>query len=370
MRRKKKNLSILFFVGLYCLIVLSGCASEKKSSSDENLSMGDTQASADMAHGTYKPSDLTIPTQDTYEYSYMGLKFSLPESLMERMDNKEIAMIDVGDVLDDETKLQYEMIIWKSMTKEQREEEVESNGNEFYDWMDSLTSVGAIGVYQEKAVEQMDTLTGCTEHKEIGKSEDGLYTYYLSVNSEAEDTLKDEINHISYEITEMIPLEETSEGSDTAVTGNVGEFSMKDIEGETYTQDMFAEYDLTMVNVFTTWCSPCVNEIPDLEKLKNEMSDKGVNVVGIVLDTIDGNGMANEEIVEKAKLLAEKTGATYPFLIPDEGYLNGRLIGIEAVPETFFVDKEGNIVGETYSGSHTLEDWKNIVESELKEVAQ
>ena len=80
--------------------------------------------------------------------------------------------------------------------------------------------------------------------------------------------------------------------------------------------------------------------------------------------------MANEEIVEKAKLLAEKTGATYPFLIPDEGYLNGRLIGIEAVPETFFVDKEGNIVGETYSGSHTLEDWKNIVESELKEVAQ
>lgn len=146
----------------------------------------------------------------------------------------------------------------------------------------------------------------------------------------------------------------------------LGEFSVKDIEGNTYTQEMFADYDLTMVNVFTTWCSPCVSEIPDLEKLHNEMEEQGVNVVGIVLDAVDAFGKADEEVVETAKLLAEKTGAAYPFLIPDEGYLNGRLLGINAVPETFFVDKEGNITGETYSGSRSLEDWKTIVETELK----
>ena len=60
---------------------------------------------------------------------------------------------------------------------------------------------------------------------------------------------------------------ETSDDTD----GNVGEFSMQDIQGETYTQDMFADYDLTMVNVFTTWCTPCVNEIPDLQR-KNKVS--------------------------------------------------------------------------------------------------
>ena len=131
---------------------------------------------------------------------------------------------------------------------------------------------------------------------------------------------------------------------------NLGEFLLQDIEGETYTQEMFADYDLTMVNVFTTWCTPCVNEIPDLEKLGNEMEEEGVQVVGIVLDCAD------EETVEKAKILAEKTGATYPFLVPDEGYLNGRLAGINAVPETFFVDKEGNIIGESYTGSRSFED--------------
>ena len=93
-------------------------------------------------------------------------------------------------------------------------------------------------------------------------------------------------------------------------------------------------------------------------------------VVGIVLDTAALPGGEQEEIVEKAKLLAEETGASYPFLIPDEGYMNGRLSGIDAVPETFFVDKEGNIVGDTYVGSHGLEEWREIVEKELEGVKE
>lgn len=156
-------------------------------------------------------------------------------------------------------------------------------------------------------------------------------------------------------------------GSEVSDGGSLGEFSMEDVNGETYTQEMFADHDLTMINVFTTWCSPCIREIPDLEKLSKEMEDQGVQVVGIVLDVA---GNADEETIEKAKLLAEKTGAAYPFLIPDAGYLNGRLAGISAVPETFFADKEGNIVGKTYSGSRSFEDWKGIVEKELEGVRQ
>ena len=156
-------------------------------------------------------------------------------------------------------------------------------------------------------------------------------------------------------------------GSEASDGGSLGEFSMEDVNGETYTQEMFADHDLTMINVFTTWCSPCIREIPDLEKLSKEMEDQGVQVVGIVLDVA---GNADEETIEKAKFLAEKTGAAYPFLIPDAGYLNGRLAGISAVPETFFADKEGNIVGKPYSGSRSFEDWKGIVEKELEGVRQ
>ena len=159
-------------------------------------------------------------------------------------------------------------------------------------------------------------------------------------------------------------------GAKGSESETLGDFSIQDVAGETYTPDMFADYELTLVNVFTTWCTPCIREIPELEKLHREMADQGVQVAGIVLDAAGQSGETDEEAVKKAKLLAEKAEVTYPFLIPDAGYLNGRLAGISAVPETFFVDKEGNIVGETYSGSRSYDDWKSIVEKELSEAAQ
>lgn len=170
--------------------------------------------------------------------------------------------------------------------------------------------------------------------------------------------------------TEQTEQTEEADQTNQADQGaeNLGSFSMEDIEGETYTQEMFADYDLTMINVFATWCTPCINEIPDLEQLRGDMADQGVNVVGIVLDAVDYSGGTDDSAIENAKILAEQTGAAYPFLVPDQGLLNGRLAGIAAVPETFFVDKEGNVVGETYTGSRSLEEWKSVVEETLKEV--
>lgn len=171
-------------------------------------------------------------------------------------------------------------------------------------------------------------------------------------------------------VSETAPLDQESENRPEAgpeeAGESIGEFSIQDIAGETYTQELFADYDITMVNVFTTWCTPCVNEIPDLQKLNDDMADQGFRVIGIALDCADGSGGADGEAVEKAKTLAERTGVSYPFLIPDAGFLNGRLLGINAVPETFFVDKEGNIAGETYTGSRSYEEWKEIAEALLE----
>ena len=151
---------------------------------------------------------------------------------------------------------------------------------------------------------------------------------------------------------------------------SVGKFETTGIDGKTYTEKVFSDYDLTLVNIFTTWCSPCVKEIPELQELYKEMKDKGVGVAGVVLDTTDEKGNQDEEAVKKAGILQEKTKAEYPFLIPDTTMMNGRLQGISAFPETFFVDKDGNIVGDTYTGSHTLDEWKEIVEKELKNVSK
>ena len=343
---------------------------------DATAADGETNSS-DLVAGTFKPSETTVPAQDSYEYPFLGLTMKLPEELLKQIKAQTIAMISNEGWNENGDVIKYAYLSWSEMTEEQKEEEVDKLGTAYEDWCNSLGKIGVIGVYDEDSQKELDEITGCTEHKEIGSSSDGKYKYYLSTNKDAEESLKKEVEEIDVTLTEMTPPQQlsafdqpqdTSSNAENSTT--VGKFETKGIDGKDYTEKVFSDYDLTLVNIFTTWCSPCVNEIPELEKLYEEMKEKGVGVVGVVLDTVGDDGKQDEETVKKAGVLQDKTKASYPFLIPDSTMMNGRLNGISAFPETFFVDKEGNIVGETYTGSHTLDEWKEIVEKELKNVSK
>ena len=142
-------------------------------------------------------------------------------------------------------------------------------------------------------------------------------------------------------------------------------------EFDTLSMDVFSQHKLTMVNCFATWCSPCVREIPDLDQLRKDFADKDVNVIGVVLDTKipasadDTEGIFDPNAAAQAAEIAEKAGIEYSFYIPDLSLFDGRFIGINAVPHTFFVNSSGEIVGETYEGSRSLSGWTEIVEAEL-----
>ena len=332
---------------------------------------------SDLVAGTFKPSETTVPAQDSYEYPFLGLTMKLPKELLKQIKAQTIAMISNEGWNENGDVIKYAYLSWNEMTEEQKEEEVDKLGTAYEDWCNSLGKIGVIGVYDEDSQKKLDEITGCTEHKEIGSSSDGKYKYYLSTKKDAEESLKKEVEEIDVTLTEMTPPQQlsafdqpqdTSSNAEDSTT--VGKFETKGIDGKNYTEKVFSDYDLTLVNIFTTWCSPCVNEIPELEKLYEEMKEKGVGVVGVVLDTVGDDGKQDDATVKKAGVLQEKTKASYPFLIPDSTMMNGRLNGISAFPETFFVDKEGNIVGETYSGSHTLDEWKEIVEKELENVSK
>lgn len=171
----------------------------------------------------------------------------------------------------------------------------------------------------------------------------------------------------SSETEETKKVEEGEVSSSQQETSKVT-FETTEIDGTAYTDAMFGEYELTMVNVFATWCPPCIKEIPELQKLYETMKEQGVGVAGVVLDTVDAEGQPDQAALESAKLLKERAQVTYPFLMPDENNMNGRLNNIQSVPTTFFVDREGNMVGKVYQGSADLEAWTNVVEKELAAV--
>ena len=327
---------------------------------------------------SFKPADYTLPVKDEYVYEYLGLQFSLSEKIKEAMKTKDIVMLDDQSPLDQDLK--YALLYFSKLTDEQKNAEIGKMGDGYEKWQESLERIGTIGMFEKSlSEEEIGKITKCDSHTKLGDSKDGKYSYYLSVNSTADAETIEELKKTSVEITEKKERPENgfvlaeksdlagdmvfSEDSGNAVT-DLSHLQTKDIHGKEFSSKDFANYDLTMVNVFATWCTACIQEIPDLVEVQKEMQAKGVNIIGIVTDTVDDTG-ENREALEKAKLIQEKTKANYSFLMPDKTNFNGRLNGIQALPETFFVDKNGQIVGETYSGSHNKKDWTAIIEKEL-----
>ena len=357
-------------------------SAEEKATEEQGLVVSPEDAGVsvnkDSNGDSFKPADYTLPVKDEYVYEYLGLQFSLSEKIKEAMKTKDIVMLDDQSPIDQDLK--YGLLSFSKLTEEQKNAEVGKMGDGYEKWQESLERIGTIGMFEKSlSEEEIGKITKCDSHTKLGESKDGKYSYYLSVNSTADAETIEELKKTSVEITEKKDRPENgfvlaeksdlagdmvfSEDSGNAVT-DLSHLQTKDIHGKEFSSKDFANYDLTMVNVFATWCTACIQEIPDLVEVQKEMQAKGVNIIGIVTDTVDDTG-ENREALEKAKLIQEKTKANYSFLMPDKTNFNGRLNGIQALPETFFVDKNGQIVGETYSGSHNKKDWTAIIEKEL-----
>ena len=394
---RKNQFTGACLVTTLCLgLGLAGCqnkvATEQKSSMAVSESI-DAQSLAvspedagvsinmDSNGDSFKPADYTLPVKDEYIYEYLGLKFKLSEKIREAMKAKDIVMLDDQSPIDQELK--YGLLSFSKLTEEQKNAEVAKMGDGYEKWQESLERIGTIGMFEKSlSEEEIGKITKCDSHTKLGESKDGKYSYYLSVNSTADAETIEELKQTTVEITEKkdrpengFVLSEKSDLENTMafstdsqnVATDLSNLQTVDIDGKEFSGKDFSDYDLTMVNVFATWCSPCVQEIPDLAEIQKERKDKGVNIVGVVTDTVDQTG-ENQEVLEKAKLIRERSKAEYPFLIPDKSNFNGRLSGIQAFPETFFVDKKGQIVGETYSGSHNKKAWLEIIEKELAKV--
>lgn len=159
-----------------------------------------------------------------------------------------------------------------------------------------------------------------------------------------------------------------SESSQETGTGVLAGFTAQDLEGNDVDDSIFDGYDVTMINVWGTFCGPCIQEMPDLGQLAEDYADKGVQIVGIVSDATDYEGGYLEENVELAKEIVEETGAGYVHLLPSQDVLNRVLTSIQVVPTTFFVDSEGNQLGGIVTGSKSYDDWTAILDQKLEEV--
>ena len=163
-------------------------------------------------------------------------------------------------------------------------------------------------------------------------------------------------------------INKPQENLDDVKYGSFEEFTAVDLAGKVLDEDIFEGKKLTMINIWATFCKPCINEMPDLETLNKEYADKGFQVIGIVCDVRYSGDSYEPSLYESALDVVEMTGVTYTNLLPSDSLDMIKLSEVYSVPETIFVDEDGRIVGESYVGSRSLEDWKAIVDDILESV--
>ncbi len=172
---------------------------------------------------------------------------------------------------------------------------------------------------------------------------------------------------VSQEVTEAVEAQEVSEAQETqqlqedteevsAEHQNVGhvvvdipaseisdkklKFTTRTLDGKKVNQDIFSDYDITLVHVWGTYCGPCLAEIGKYARFY-ETVPENVNIVGIVCDVYDGI----DNNVDYANEIISEAGVGFMNLRTSDSVYDVTDV-IQAVPTAFFVDREGHIIGE------------------------
>ncbi|HEV7921800.1 MAG TPA: TlpA disulfide reductase family protein [Thermoanaerobaculia bacterium] len=95
---------------------------------------------------------------------------------------------------------------------------------------------------------------------------------------------------------------------------------------------------VVLLNLWATWCGPCVFEIPELEKLHQQYAARGFEVVGVSLDEGDPQGVA--DFVKEHKM-------TYPVAIDPEGKM-ANILQTSIIPTSVLLDRNGKVVWKKY----------------------
>ena len=139
----------------------------------------------------------------------------------------------------------------------------------------------------------------------------------------------------------------SSEENSTPLNGKIAPaFTLQDLNGNKVSLSSYKGRPL-VVDFWATWCGPCKVEIPWFEKLHDQYRSQGLEIIGISADDLDKDDPA-KLFTEKRDIadFASKMHMNYPVLL-DGGSLENQYGGLDALPTTFFIDRNGKIVAST-----------------------
>jgi len=128
------------------------------------------------------------------------------------------------------------------------------------------------------------------------------------------------------------------------------DFSLKDVlQGKEYSLSQF-KGKVVVINFFTFFCGPCRDEMPDLNKINNELKGRGLVTLGIALSSDP----------TQIRFLVKQLGLEYPVLTGNDK-VSDAYGSIAVVPTTVIIDKQGNIA-QRIEGTRKKEVFQKMIE--------
>lgn len=156
---------------------------------------------------------------------------------------------------------------------------------------------------------------------------------------------------------------EQKEEDSKAALPDIRSFTAQTLTGETFTEKDLAGYDLTMINIWQTFCDPCIVEMPDLAELADTVPDR----VQLVTWCLDAPGQE-----DLAKEIQADAGFTKPTIVSGDGDLSELGRALMYTPTTVLVDSQGKMVGEPLIGAQKdpVKDYTDYINQALKAIGK
>jgi thiol-disulfide isomerase/thioredoxin len=126
---------------------------------------------------------------------------------------------------------------------------------------------------------------------------------------------------------------ETKENIEIRVGTELPDFDLADLDGKT-TKFSRVKKKITVLNFWATWCGPCVEEIPSLNRLREKFKAEGLEVIGVNMDDDPGKVLP---------AFFKKIPVEFPTFVDPEGVLADKL-SVGGLPFSAVIDDENRVL--------------------------